>query len=247
MSLLVVRRLLAEQSGRLDLIHPDGTDNGLDYFINAAQRFLDTRSDYAKKHSWYIKTSLITTGEYKIELAQLKSVDSVQMIDGDLERINLIPRTLTWMQGSYTIPMSASGYGTPVYYALYSGALAPTQAALDATDFTEVNDYQYQQFGSHWHKMGVLWLPATDRTMTLKIKGVFEYILSADADETFWTENHPDILILASMMKLEEVYRNVSGRESYRLMVEDELLRLSGDEADQDIQGTGQMEDSWDT
>lgn len=251
MSLIAVRERFARESGHHELVDDFAagtyTDNGADFFINAGQRMLDRKASFLKSYSWYKKDA--TVGTYKLAFQYCTAVKEVWMMATGEARFELTIKDLNWIRANYGESYSTQAQGTPAYYAPISIGLSPEQEALTAVggaspytaQFT--NDAEEITFGNHFAYNGILWMPPTDKTYTVSILGRFNSkTLATDTDVTWWTESHPDLLVLAAMWALEGFYRNTEGQRDYMTMISDAIGDLDRDVVEYEVQHINEME-----
>lgn len=80
-------------------------------------------------------------------------------------------------------------------------------------------------------KADIITMPPADQDYTLKVYGDFRTTdLSADADDNWWTEQHPEFVIRAARIMLElDGHRNISGLEAFKGMCEEDVARLAAE------------------
>jgi len=251
MPLSNVRNLFIALSGRKDLVTGSGADNGADAYINAGQDYLDAHQLTPKSISHYLKD--VAIGAYKLEVANLRILHEVWVIDAD-GRTQLEPKTLNWLKTEYSEDLDDIDSGTPLYYCRDISGLAPQHAEL--TDSTYTTDFTYGHetiiFGNHWKKTNLLILPPPDAVVTIDVVGEFYSKTLPDtttgkdatvyADQSYWTEVHPGLLVDAALMMLERSYRNTSGMIDWKNSIELTLQGIDFDLVSQDIAGVSAME-----
>ena len=68
-------------------------------------------------------------------------------------------------------------------------------------------DYEYN---------GITWMPPTDVAIVVEIQGLwYSKKLALDADNNYWSVNHPEALIAAAAYILEVMYRNTEGMKDW--------------------------------
>ena len=89
---------------------------------------------------------------------------------------------------------------------------------------------------------GVIFTPSVDFAFGIRVEGLFfTEALALDADVNYWTEKYDDILIYAALYKLEGSYRNTEGKNDWLSMINDAILGVDLDVANQDAAGRSQM------
>jgi len=132
-------------------------------------------------------------------------VRGVVVVDSSDETIRQLTRSsLREMRDNYGDEKSSLSSVTraePSEWGL--GWLRTTTAANTTALTTEGNTKQ------------LITMPPADRTYTVRVQGLFgSPALSANTDLSFWTIQHPDILIWAAMYQLEVAYRNFEGSKA---------------------------------
>lgn len=220
MSLLEVRREFIKQSGRVDLVvnTTNHTDNGADFFIKAGQRFLDLRLGYPQEEAeltFALATSAITT-----TLANVRAILSVAVRDSGDNTINYLKRKsireLREEYGDEHASLGAVDTGEPRSWAL--GWLRDG-VVDDAGELGQVVLFT---------------MPPADKQYTIVTRAkLLAGDLSSNSAVSFWTEEHPDVLVQAALYKLEGSYRNNEGSRATLRMIDDALLGIYHDKIEQ--------------
>jgi len=248
MSLLSIRQQFAELSGRHDLVKDfSGGDFsnsvgniGADFFLRAGQRLLDRKMSFTKAYAWYKKDCAI--GEYRLHVPYCTAIKRVYMMGADGERIEVTRKDLDWMKIEYADDVAHTTGDTPLYYTPVVMNLAPTQSALETGDYTtefsyDADDILFVDTAEHFVYNGIWWMPSLDSIMTVSVLGRFySPKLSDDTVKTFWTEVHPDILLLAGLYSLEKFYRNREGMNDYMVAIMDAAMDLDRDVVEEEVQ-----------
>lgn len=238
MNLQEIRAQFVKMSGRADLASADGaTDYGADFFINAGQRWLDRQLDVWKAQAHYYKEVAANTHLVSIKLTRAIQYVSVALSDGT-ERDEVIKASLLDAREYYGKVHSLIDTSKPKYYFPVSLRRHPdtdteTVPAI-LMDETIASDEEYN---------GLILLPPTDQTYILEVVGLFySKPLSTITDVTYWSSVHPDLLILASLMRLEAFYRNTQGYKDYLTVLDDDVRKIDMDAVAQQIVDIDQME-----
>lgn len=103
--------------------------------------------------------------------------------------------------------------GLPQAYAL--AVTRGTQDTMNENDYTIFNamaDMIDIVMGSYYEKIAVLLMPIPDQPISVEVEGLFYSVpLKEETDQSFWTTNHPELLLQASLRELEIVHRNTQG------------------------------------
>lgn len=208
-----VRRMLVLESGRYDLVRDaannDFTDLGLaNYYINNAQRWLDRRLPYHKTSARLYKT--LAAGASMITFTMARSVTDVWRINDD---------------GSFTrIPWATLHVG-----------LAPDQKDDTQEDHPDVETVV---FGNHWATQAIYVEPDTESSRNLIIwANWYCPKLVNDTDVSFWTVQHPELLVRAACMQIEIGMRNSQGVNDFSGPLLDDVRHVSMDLAEEEQAG----------
>ncbi len=213
-----IRLQLREITGRRDLIDEDGTDKGIDFYINAGLRYLDQRLPVNFNLGRYIIQ--VSSGTFKIDVPNVRAIKRVWMFNETTgARTQLTKKSLSWLRSRFTEDWSDLTTGTPLYYAPNVSRPAPSQVGSVASDFSGYSDIGDITFGDHeasYRASGILLLPPTDGTYTFNIVCAF-HSTNFDADtQSFWTVMYPEAVILSTMRSLESLlYRNQEGVKGF--------------------------------
>ena len=214
MNLLDVRKDFIKQSGFRDLVKSgDGyADNGANTFIQSGARLLDT----LQPNPACVRSHLVDleVSQYQVTFSDCRVVDSVWVIDEDGGRDNqLTKKTVRELRELYPGPFSDIDTGIPIYYAPLIGVEPSMQTAV-ATDYT--GDFLDLLFGKAYAVSGIVVMPPADQVYTVEVHGRwFTKKLEADTDESWWSINRPELLVLAAMCVREMFFRNTEGVRGY--------------------------------
>lgn len=225
MTLAEIRQKFVELSGRFDLVTDyvgaDYSNNGADWFLDCGQRLLDRIALYTKAYAWY-KTD-ISSGTTVINFRYCSVIKEVwyQTADG---RKPIDKKDYDWMREEYADEHSSLSEGSPKYYCPLNVGLGPDQVTLTSSNYTDEFTYDHEEImfsdeGVHHLYRGIMIMPPPDEAMTISIKGRFWspplYPNKSDSLHTYWTDVHPELLVLSAMYSLEGFYRNREGQADY--------------------------------
>ena len=250
MALLAVREKFAELSGRHDLVvdfaGEDYDDNGANFYLQNGQRMLDRKFTDRKGMAWYKED--ISAGAYSLDFRYCKFIEEVWAKASGEGRYRLEKKSLAWMRNTYGDAYADQDQGMPVYFAEKVLNLGPDQVALTAatyeTEFTGDAEELMLADTDHVLYTGILFMPPADTTYTISVKGKFDspsLVDGADTLTTYWTERHPDALVLAGMWSLEGFGRNTAGQQDYLQMILDILNDVDAEEAENESTGILQL------
>lgn len=228
MTLEEIRKKFRDLTGRTDLVGPQGSDMGADFFINAAQRWLDRKLEF-RGGAAELSVAL-STGDYSADLGAhtstvsgLRAVKSVGVEDSDGD-FQFLEREDYKDLKKHTQVASSSDNGTPRSFAI--GRLAPANRTES--------------------EIRVLFWPPVEGSHTLVVEGLFSSTeLQDDSDRSWWSEVHPLILVKAAAFRMEAMQRNTQGESDYRRSLMEDLQGIDHDMVEQDIAGRDQVDNTW--
>jgi hypothetical protein len=241
MNLLQLRTKLATVSGRYDLV--DGTtyaDTGMDYYINAGQRYLD-RQFYGKRVMGRY-SRLLEVGEHIVNISLARVIKEVWLYNST-ERFQLTKAALSWLRGEYYSTVGELENGEPLYYAPAITRGVPHFEAQGADEASfRANDADVLSGTSDmWDS--VLIFPPTDEEYSIEVWGLFySNELVEDTDWSYWSVTNPDVLVHATLRALEIDHRNTQGVEDWTKAIMANLSGLLADDLDEEITDINQME-----
>ena len=219
MALLDIRDLVIKHTGRVDLINEDGSDNGMNAIINAAQDVLEMNFVHPKMKRRR-PVSLAASG-YKVDVPRCISMEEVWIfgtMEGSQQRRKLEIKAESWLRANYSEAYSAITVGTPFYCAPLTIGVDDSLYADPLTGLSDVADLMS---GNHFTYNGLLVLPPADAVYTLTIYGLFlSKKLALDTDINYWTENHPMALVMATALMMEGLLRNTEGIRAWNAALE---------------------------
>lgn len=240
MNLKQLRLTLRGISGRYDLVDADGADRGMNYYINAGVRFLDSNYSGIKGVGHHYQ--LLPAGTYFAQFERCRAVHEVWVADQDA-RVKLQKRSRAELLQYYTKPFSEMDKGAPSYYTPISLRNIPEELSADdltALDF--VTQYMDTLSTDHYSYNGVLFLPPTDKQYMLEVVGTFySRPLTTDTDENFWSVEHENLLVAATMLQIESTHRNSQGVNDWLNVIAAHLDGINKDLAEQEAADVDQM------
>jgi hypothetical protein len=246
MALLDVRDLVVKHTGRVDLVNEDGSDNGLNVLINAAQDMLERNLAHPKLERRHVAT--LAANGYKVDLPRCISIREVWImgsISGTVSRRQLDIKSYNWMRGNYANAYSAITAATPVYCCPSINAVDDSLHAADSifgaspTITVDVEgltkeDYEYA---------GLLIMPPADVSYTVTVIGDFlSKKLTLDTDINYWTERNPLVLAMATALAMEGLLRNLAGIKAWEAALQPHLDGLDKDSVAMEADHTNLME-----
>jgi hypothetical protein len=173
-------------------------DRGADEVINEGQRYLDLLAGNPRAVARFQKD--MAAGECFIEMKDALAVTEVWLCDGEA-RIRLERFSATKMRREYPQPTTLTDRGLPQVFCDNAIALSPELAGLTGENFGTqfTNESEGLHWGGGWTKRGLWLMPPPDRTYTVIVIGQFRApALVLDADESYWTEEQPEMLVWAA-------------------------------------------------
>jgi hypothetical protein len=185
----------------------------------------------------------LAANDYKAVFQYNRSIDKVWVTDGSAStnegRTKLVKVSRDWMKEEYAAPQASLDTGRPLYYVPAIIGLAPQQSALTSGNFTAEFTYDSEELtlgDDHWDKTGVLFAPPSDGVYTMIVQGKWwSRFLTADANENYWSVNHPELLVLGAMLEMEKARRNTQGVNDMRAAIVDQLRGIDIDLSANDI------------
>ena len=249
MNLLTFRQLFRTQTGRYDLVNSDGSDNGLDFYVNAGQKYLDRVADIPSNIGRRFID--IAAGDYVVKFTNSRSVLEVWCIGvddaGDIVRLPLTKVQNNELRGVDKKTLEQAYVGVfggieqerPQYYAIAQLRMVQDSGVpgggIGGMMDVLVDGYQIYN--------GVFLMPPADGSYTIEVIGNFySDPLTSDTSTSFWSEQHPNILIMATMRQLEIVHRNREGRLDWEDAITSEVIGIDMDGVAQECADVDQME-----
>lgn len=245
-----LRQKFTELSGRYDLVKGDGTDSGADFFINAGQKMLDRTQDLGKSKARLTKS--LVAGSILVTTVGLRALKSVWVSNSDgMSELSIT--TAEGLRAYYAGKLTDATVGTPSVCA--PAVLRPypdTTKAIDVVGLYDIEDlilYESDLSTGHWTYNGIVIMPPPDQAYTISIWGLFySPTLSATLSgstwtqtKSFWSEVHPETLLLAALYKLEAFYRNTEGAKDWQTALDVDLRGMDNDFVEEDLNGESQM------
>jgi len=242
-----IRTKFATLSGRYDLITATYEDNGADFFLNAGQKMLDRMQETGKSKAKSVTS--ISIGTYYKSWTNLRAVKEVWVGNSTELLSKLAKYTLSELREFYGEQLCDVDQGVPQYWA--PAVIRPVPDNLASTglsSYYDIGDLMLDD--DHYTYNGIVWAPPVDQTMYLSVYGLWysptlSATLSGDKwtqTKSFWTEEHPDILLYAALYKLETFYRNTEGAKDWLNALTLDLSGIDKDLVEEDIDDVNQME-----
>jgi len=242
MNLLQLRQLFRTQSGRHDLVSAAGANQGVDFFINAGQRHLDRLDETQKSPASAYRFCEI--GKYAVSFKWCRAVKEV-WVSTLTARWQLEKKDLADLIAGYftTLPSGITSGGT-LYYSPTVTRVSPELFDTPADEMEAFVGYVDVISADHFAYNSILIAPPTSERLMVEIKGLFyTYELVEDTDKSYWSEVHPDILIMATMRSIEIINRNTQGVNDWNAAILVATTGIGKDLVEEEIAGVTQIED----
>jgi len=241
-NLLQLRQRFRTLSGRHDLVDADGSDSGADFFINAGQRHLDRLDETQKSPG--ICFRFCEVGFWSVHFPYCRAVKEVwansttakwQLEKKDLQHL---------LAGYFTTVPSGIDVGSTLYYAPAITRSVPATRDIEAADFEAFAGYVDVMSADHYAYNSILVAPPPDERIALEIKGLFyTEELSEDTDKSYWSEVHPNVLIMATMREIEIFNRNTQGVKDWDNAIAAATSGIGKDLVEEEIAEWTQIQD----
>lgn len=186
-----------------------------DFFIRSGQRFLDGLTEFPGSRS--IVTRDLEKGSRKVNIGNCKVVDEVRLTVGDKD---LLMKRLPYT--GFVNKYTGKENGKPAEY------------TVEGVDSGES------------YTLTLLTGPTPDSDYQIKVKGKFpSAVLVNKDDKSFWSVNHPDILVQSALYQLEKYYRNTQGAQDHLNAILQDVQGIQHDIAEDESKMRDQMDNSW--
>lgn len=222
LTLLQLRTKATQLSGRYDLADPTTfTDSGMDFFISAAQDWLDRHKNIRKSSNRVF--SEIAAGTWYFNFTSCRKIEEV-WINNTSGRSQLEKKDYIELKNLYTGLISTTDRGTPTYF---------SPAYLRSTENTDIDN-----LGAFFNSVlddsdayqGIILLPPPDEAIVVEVKGMFySDVLSAEGGTNFWSNNYPDIFVMAILREIEIFNRNTEGTRDWEGAIDRKLVDIEQD------------------
>ena len=239
-TLVEIREQFVKLNGRFDLVvdTTDYADNGADFYIQAGSRYLDRQFVTPFSKAKHYESAAADTW-YKI-FQECRSILDV-WVANDEYRKKLEKRDVDVFRAYYNQPAGDIDSGCPTYYTPALLRTHPQSSTMYIekfvdTSYTETSKYDYEY-------NGVMWMPPTDEAIILEVQGLwYSKKLTVDADNNYWSVNHPEVLIMAACMILEMSYRNTEGTKDWKGSIDTLMIPVEFDVLEQETSDRTEME-----
>lgn len=244
MNLLEIRQWFVRESGLWDLcVNPDGgdwTDNGANKYIEAGQKMLDRMLEHNKGTGRFFK--LVSADEFTVNFQDCRAIKEAWVVVSGEGRTKLIRKSMEDMRESYP-DMDTIESGTPLYYTPAYFRAAPELHLTPIGSVSGYLSYMDVMYTNHYAYNGILFLPPADQEMMIEVWGLFySTVMTSDSHESWWSVNHPHLLVMAAQCIVEKFNRNSQGVADWTAAIQAEIQTLDFDTAEEDYTDVVRME-----
>lgn len=238
MPLSDIRNKFVEATGRNDLVAA-GIALGADFFINEGQKTLDRMLEEGKGGARYFVD--LDAAQILVPLPSCRAVKKV-FCGSATERWELRKYDQHFLRSYFAEPISLLTADEPLYYSPVWARPYPN--IIDPTSYNQewlledIIDIGHEAFNA------IIVLPPPDvATYTLEVWGLFHSDeLVNDGDVSYWTEQHPLLLVKAAAYQLESTYRNTEGAKDWMGGIELDMRGINCDIIEEEIADIDCME-----
>lgn len=220
------RRLVSEISGRYDLINEDYSNNGIDFFIRAGQKYLESVIHWDKARA--VKNYVLqNTSSFMLQ--QVRVVENVAVKSPE----DSVFRNLVRVPIHYARQYIKEGidYSAPLFYVLFRH-IGQLQSPLMADFFDKLEETDASIIGQNYADCGVLLVPiwTSPQELRVEVTGLFRSpTLEDDEDSNVWTDTWSNLLLYATLRELEISTRNTQGVKDWEYALNTSLVQLEMD------------------
>jgi hypothetical protein len=248
-TLLELRTQIIDISGHYELVDSSYGDNGIDKYIYKAQRMLERKFNYGPAKATYATD--LAAGTYMVELSDCRVVEEVWMLGTDYrsQLRKVIPSEEKsiwsgWHDCYLTKPFSSIDSGRSRFYYPTNLRRYPN-SATGSGDSTTLQSYLTTSSPYDPTITGLIILPPTDIAYAIQVTGLFynpQLNSDNDDDYNFWTYNHPDLLIMATLQMLETFYRSTGAIDKWKREIAVNIDDIDKDFVEQQISDINEMD-----
>jgi len=213
--LIDVRERLVRRSGHHELVTDFAagtmtlaTDSPADQFINTAQRNLDSKVETPGTFKWFMNELAID--EISVTIPDVKWIKEVWVADATEGRTRLERKELGDLRTLFGDDKTLLTKARPTHWAIGPTSVHP-EATIDV--FAEDDDEIIYAAAVGYHDQTILFYPPADKVYTMRVLlQAYTNVLAVDADTSWWTLNHIDVLVESAHLELEKhFHRNQEG------------------------------------
>ena len=234
MNLLEIRQWFVRVSGNYELVTDETTwaDNGANAYISAGQKMLDRMQTTPKSLGRFFK--MISAGMYSVTFQDCRSIKEVWAVQSGEGRWKLEKKSMVTLREAFP-DMDTIEQGMPLYYTPAVLRAAPELHLESVADFSALTAYLDVNYSSHYAYNGILFLPPADGNYMIEVWGQFySTVMTADTHESYWSVNHPELLVMATQCVVEKMNRNTEGAKDWLISIQQELEGIDKDLVEED-------------
>jgi len=239
MNLIEIRSKFRELSGRYDLVNNDLSDNGADFFINQASRWLDRTVETTK--SWASYMVIIPVSSWYVQFPYARAIKEVWISTTEgrwqLEKIRLQDMIASY----FSKPPVEITNGTPEFYSPAITRYIP-EDVTPATLATFANFIGVIPSITHEYNAVILSSPVELQSLVEIIGLFYSATLVSNEDENYWSRVQPMLLVQAAIRHTYIVGGNKPMLDVLDRGIDGELDRLGKDLTEQIIAEIDQMD-----
>ncbi len=238
MSLLDIRTLFIQRSGRYDLVvdTTDYADNGADFFIQSGQKWVERQAEFVLQDGKVFRK--LETNKFGLTFQDARTIESVYL-GNSTGRVKLDYLSYDNLIACFPKTFTTVTPGQPLYWTnvvvrnVNMDSDSDTGGIIDFMDVIEDSD----------NYNAIVLMPPADQDYHVEITGKFRSKkLTEDGDTNYWTDNEPFILVLSALRALEISYRNTQGANDWANAIMSELFGLEKDFVENDTNNIPRLE-----
>jgi len=213
MNLVSLRKQLREVSGRFDLVEEDGTDSGLDFYIEGAIKYLNTRGIVDKPIA-----RLFFDVPAGVQVIPFN--DEVRIVKEVWLRTSSSSQFRKLLNVKFMHHDLVDKTGNPVYYKPAYLQVIPTSYLFK--DLSVLPDDVFSP-SLKYNSIVLFPYPISDVQLEILVDHLHDSICNGT---NYWIKEHPELLIMATMRQMEIFHRNTQGVNDWDRSVEEYILNL---------------------
>ena len=239
MNLIQIREKFRDLSGHYELVNEDLSDNGADFYINEASKWLDRTVETTK--SWGTYLAIIPIGTWNLRFPFARAIKEVWIatVNG---RWQLDKKRLQDIIAAYfTKPPAEWINGTPLYYSPTISRYIPEP--VSPATLATYTSYIGVITNTNLEYNSILLSTPVALETSVEVHGLFySHLLQDDDDENYWSLNHPMMLIQAAIRQTYVASGNAPMLKIIQGNITDDLTRLGMDLVEQEIAEIDEMD-----
>lgn len=226
---------LITTTGRYDLQSPLGNTTRAVNIINEAQRFLDLQipiTDDLNARS----VAVLQAGSQYAFFPDLRFPEDVRLLT-TTQRQPLIKCEWDEIEHYFNLPVDQQERSMPIFWSRAVTMMSPAASSVEAAGSNIYTNYFPTTVNTNAGKAIVVY-PVPDVMYNLEVLGCFfTPRFSQAVQETRWSVQYPELLIMAAMYKLEIRNRNTEGQRDLLSSINLELQSIAFDNVAETVYG----------